>query len=954
MSELPEYLKEPDEEAAASKLWAVYVSEAEKYDRALVESWKSNMEGTLIFAGLYSASLTAFIIESYKTLRPDSGDSTVQLLNQISQQLSAAANGSSFQIPQPILFTPSTTSLVCNALWFASLGLSLTCALIATLVEQWSRNFLHLADIRSAPVIRARIFSYLYYGLKRFSMHIVVDILPLLLHSSLFLFFAGLVAFLLPINSAIAAVAGGLLALLTAAYFTLTVLSLWYLDCPYRTPISGVCWPLFRGIAALWNRRHEGTDDAPRTSPSPQMETVVNAISRRAMEISPTRAARDYRALVWTVRSLADDVELEPFVEAIPEVLWGPYHRRHAYDDHIQHLLRDPDLRLQSRIVNLLRSCDTGLLSPVAGKRREISCYKALWAIATLQDSPKSPIYFPPIDLSELGRSYINDPVSGTDPERLHYTTSAAVALKWSGFCAVRIRLAALLQYLARCEADVQGGGSPDLRPVTTYLISLMRVWSASSHWSVTYPQWRDAVPQPVIIPDLVREITNFCANTPHYIMFDYYDSLGRLESPPYRWRETQEMIRLNDPDPSSYMQEELERALHHVVYAHLDSFKKASVNDDWVDSIIQKLCAAMRLDWTSAPAAISGAMIRYLNDRHSDDTIVQLLKRYNFYLWAGIPRTLSETPSVPTRCGHKKPVPTVEDVLTALWRVLSLWPGYFVINYMTESPPVLGVCESALAAVVETGPSAIAFSVGTMMKALIIDTLEVDAAHWRLAETANTVLPGSHTPQLTTEIPRSRMEAKLVLIADFLEGCSAEFVPYKPKETLHCILTICDPDPIYHGTIHETHQMRLARSMVRVSEFPGAELVAAVISTTIFDVYAGLSVHDSHLVRSPADGPLPPKQNAWLHSEDARAQIKVALACAKELFASDHSGLLLLARSQAIMRGLDSLHNEEYNLSLNTFGSIPVRPSPLTQFLATLNPPILPVEVSSPTPAHE
>jgi hypothetical protein len=39
----------PAHEAAAAKLWAVYVSEAEKYDRALVESWKSCMEGILIF-----------------------------------------------------------------------------------------------------------------------------------------------------------------------------------------------------------------------------------------------------------------------------------------------------------------------------------------------------------------------------------------------------------------------------------------------------------------------------------------------------------------------------------------------------------------------------------------------------------------------------------------------------------------------------------------------------------------------------------------------------------------------------------------------------------------------------------------------------------------------------------------------------------------------------------------
>ncbi|KAJ7171387.1 hypothetical protein C8R46DRAFT_828099, partial [Mycena filopes] len=55
----------------------------ERYDKALVESWKSDMEGMLIFAGLFSASLTAFLIESYKTLNPDQGDTAIRLLAQI-------------------------------------------------------------------------------------------------------------------------------------------------------------------------------------------------------------------------------------------------------------------------------------------------------------------------------------------------------------------------------------------------------------------------------------------------------------------------------------------------------------------------------------------------------------------------------------------------------------------------------------------------------------------------------------------------------------------------------------------------------------------------------------------------------------------------------------------------------------------------------------------------------
>ncbi|KAJ6563845.1 hypothetical protein B0H19DRAFT_1284873, partial [Mycena capillaripes] len=123
-----------------------------------------------------------------------------------------------------------------NVFWFLSLGLSLTCALVATLLEQWARDFLHKADMRSNPAIRARMFSYLYYGLKRFKMHGVVEVVPLLLHVSLIFFFAGLVAFLIPVHPAVAAVAGILTAIVAGTYILLTALPLFALDCPYRTP----------------------------------------------------------------------------------------------------------------------------------------------------------------------------------------------------------------------------------------------------------------------------------------------------------------------------------------------------------------------------------------------------------------------------------------------------------------------------------------------------------------------------------------------------------------------------------------------------------------------------------------------------------------------------------------------------------------------------------------------
>ncbi|KAJ7105836.1 hypothetical protein C8R44DRAFT_638934 [Mycena epipterygia] len=80
--------------------------------------------------------------------------------------------------------------------------------------------------MRASPILRARIFSYLYYGLKRFNMHLVVGAIPLLLHIYLMFFSAGLVAFLLPINELVMIMSGATLGLVTFIYATFTASTL--------------------------------------------------------------------------------------------------------------------------------------------------------------------------------------------------------------------------------------------------------------------------------------------------------------------------------------------------------------------------------------------------------------------------------------------------------------------------------------------------------------------------------------------------------------------------------------------------------------------------------------------------------------------------------------------------------------------------------------------------------
>ncbi|KAI0295596.1 hypothetical protein B0F90DRAFT_1144206 [Multifurca ochricompacta] len=234
---------------SSAQLWAVVIKEGEKYDETLVEKWKGDMDGILIFTGLFSATVSAFIIDGYKYLSRNSNDTTVQLLTQITQQLSASATGS---VPPPPFTLPPfnypSSMLKVNILWFLSLGLSVSCALAATLIQQWARNYLLTTRLPSSPQRRARVRTYLFQGLHKFRLDSIVNTVPILLHASVFLFFTGLVEFLFQITNTVAYIFLSFVIVCAIVYIGLTLLPLFYRDCPYRTPMSGPLWRFLQAI----------------------------------------------------------------------------------------------------------------------------------------------------------------------------------------------------------------------------------------------------------------------------------------------------------------------------------------------------------------------------------------------------------------------------------------------------------------------------------------------------------------------------------------------------------------------------------------------------------------------------------------------------------------------------------------------------------------------------------
>ncbi|KAJ7436640.1 hypothetical protein FB451DRAFT_1570998 [Mycena latifolia] len=814
---------DPSEEAAAAKLWAVYVSEAEKYDKALVESWKSDMEGMLIFAGLFSASLTAFLIESYKTLNPDSGDMTVKLLTQISLQLVASANGSTLQLPESTPFTPPAASLVCNAFWFISLGFSLTCALIATLLEQWARDFLHKADMRSAPVIRARVYSYFYYGLKRFNMHTVVEIIPLLLHASLLFFFAGLVAFLIPVNVIMTAITGVLLFIVAGVYAVLMFLPLQYFDSPYRTPLSGAFWWLFHSFKRLWKHRHAPGAGIIESQLSDR-QSMVKAMFHAATQPSDDRWARDNRALVWTMKSLADDNELEPFVDAIPDVLWGPRDRLHKYREHIQHLTDNPELEVLPRIHGLLHSCTTGFLSPEVIKHRRIACYKALWAIASLCIPARSHGKFNyAVDFS--GTSWItfdhNTQIRmglELDPDIVAYRISAKAMMQWSTFCSVLGSIHTHQEFLVTCAREVQKGRTRDLTSVLSFVRKYQHFHS--------YAGELYGSPASLIL-QLKKYLDAFLSEKPYVILWSYLENAVLLTSPPHGWHATQKSIILQPDVISSTLLEIVESYLNRIIPSHLCTWNAVSDKKTlhWVDFTLSRLLASWQPQDNNT--TIPHAIIQLLNGRNSDllsDDVLWSGWEIQKHLWSAFPQTLSRGPSKPR---FSKETHSRESLFTALWRLAFLSSGPIQARVKD--------LDSVLEILVSIDPSfpPLSQSIIALIKSrLVTMSLNTDLPREeRQSSFSTSIFPEDTAIPLPNELPSGEwddgftapqidawelyqqqkvLEAKISLLAEFLEHCSIDPPPYRVVETLQSITG----DLPMVGPVHATYQNRLANSI--------------------------------------------------------------------------------------------------------------------------------------------
>ncbi|CAE6414928.1 unnamed protein product [Rhizoctonia solani] len=257
-----------DDPISKSILWDYYQDEAKAQDQELVNGREKNLDTMLIFAGIFSAVLTAFLANSTSLLGPDQADISIKLLLSIAQSQQRIESGipnsslSPVTIPQ---FNPSASARWINILWFLSLVLSLGAAMVAMLAKEWLNWFViyRTAAPRRFSLERQNRFE----GLQWWRAVGLVDFIPTILHVSLLLFILGLIVRLWIIDRIVASVVTAVSAAFALFYVGTVLFGALYEPCPFKARMSKYIQMLGQLLSSPFKAEHdEEKDNEDQTS----------------------------------------------------------------------------------------------------------------------------------------------------------------------------------------------------------------------------------------------------------------------------------------------------------------------------------------------------------------------------------------------------------------------------------------------------------------------------------------------------------------------------------------------------------------------------------------------------------------------------------------------------------------------------------------------------------------
>ncbi|KAI0247178.1 hypothetical protein BJV78DRAFT_1157378 [Lactifluus subvellereus] len=231
-----------------------------------VGTWQKDADHDgIILVGLFSAAVAALVAATVVDLKQNPQDTPAFYLeNMYKLQVLADPNISRPFIPstptQPPPFSPPKYVIWVNSLWFLSLAISLTCAMLATMPQQWARRYLRATQPPryTSPHRRARIRTFYADGVDKLRLSWQLN------HPAFFsvVWWIGVSA---------------------VAYLGIAFMPIFRLGSPYYTPLTSIVGLL----------RHKE-------------KMAEEAVQNKASKV-------DRHILEWTCDTLVEDDELERF-----------------------------------------------------------------------------------------------------------------------------------------------------------------------------------------------------------------------------------------------------------------------------------------------------------------------------------------------------------------------------------------------------------------------------------------------------------------------------------------------------------------------------------------------------------------------------------------------------------------------------------------------------------------
>ncbi|KAF9063427.1 hypothetical protein BDP27DRAFT_238751 [Rhodocollybia butyracea] len=249
--------------------WTECLNSVRRFDDEKCKGWREDIDTLLVFAGLFSATVTAFATQSYQWLQATPSPQEAILLRFLhTTELYNRA------LDVTTLAPPTPASVRINAFWFLSLTISLATVLLGILCKQWLREYQKDASVSHHLALELRQMRL--ESLQRWGVPGILNVLPLLLQLALVLFFAGLLDLLWSLHPVVAGLISAVIGLTMFIVVMTSILPACYIvmvgqrqrsldteifPCPYKSPQSWLFYKLVLGLFSLVSRRKlESTD----------------------------------------------------------------------------------------------------------------------------------------------------------------------------------------------------------------------------------------------------------------------------------------------------------------------------------------------------------------------------------------------------------------------------------------------------------------------------------------------------------------------------------------------------------------------------------------------------------------------------------------------------------------------------------------------------------------------